>query len=136
MTLLSLLSMFSRSPEGSLLPLLVAAWWLRSPLSSLRLLTQWWLLSPLPPLMSVHTSGGVISAGGAVPAIYNSISLFQDAKLLRAQGYRGMRPNDPTRPRQKNYSALKPRRTLAESFYEDRTPEITPRAGLPVSLAE
>ena len=72
-TLLSLLSMFSRSPEGSLLPLLVAAWWLRSPLAPLRLLTQWWLLSPLPPLMNVHTSGGVISAGGAVTAIYNSI---------------------------------------------------------------
>ena len=64
-TLLSLLSMFSRSPQGSLLPLLVAAWWLLSPLSPLTPNT----MSPVLLHNSVHTSGGIISSGGAVPAI-------------------------------------------------------------------
>ena len=78
---------------------------LPSPLSPLRLLTQW-----LPVAShSVHTNGGVISSGGVVPAIYNSIFLFRDAKLLRPQAYRGMSPNDASRPREKNYSALKHR---------------------------
>ena len=61
------LSLWSALP----LPLLPAL----SPFSPLRLLTQ---LQPLLDTVvldavSIHTSGGVISAGGVLPAIYNSI---------------------------------------------------------------
>ena len=71
----SLLSLFSLSPLVSLPSVLL------SPLSPLRLLTQGMSVAS----HHVHPSGGVVSSVGVVPAIYNSIFLFQATKLLRPQ---------------------------------------------------